>query len=121
MSVAEYVEIHSKENAYCGDLEIRACCVVLEVNIKVYSRHYQGGYQVFHYNANPDDPDPQDDQYDTIEIAHIRNEVNPLYDHYQSIESQLWLERLKTHPMLPMHLALFNRWLGNLHNPKYTY
>jgi hypothetical protein len=115
MSVAEYVAIHSKEDAYCGDLEIRACCVVLEVNIKVYSRHYQGGYQVFHYNANPDDPDPQDDQYDTIEIAHIWNKVNPLYDHYQSIESRLWLERLKTHPMLPMHLTLFNRWLGNLH------
>ena len=45
--IPEYVVIHSKKDAYCGGLEILACCNLQKVRIRVYIRHYLNGYQDF--------------------------------------------------------------------------
>jgi hypothetical protein len=110
MPISEYVKIHSKKEAYCGYLEIRASCILLKVDIRVYSRHYVNGHQDFMY-VNELDPKAS---HDMIEIAHIPDANNAMNDHYNSVVSQRWTERMGTKPQFPLSLLKWNRLLGNL-------
>jgi len=110
LTVDQYIEVHSKKNAYCGELELALICEVLEADIRVYSRHYPQGFRDHSYQGYRD---PQATRA-LLEIAHIPN-TNPLLDHYKSVRSSMWAERMKTKPTPPKALTQWNRGLEKLH------
>jgi len=57
LTVEQYIEVHSKKNAYCGELELALICEVLETDVRVYSRHYPNRFRDHSYQGNRD---PQD-------------------------------------------------------------
>ena len=110
LTVEQYIEVHSKKNAYCGELELALICEVLEADVRVYSRHYPQGFRDHSYQGY------RDSQFTRVllEIAHIPN-TNSLLDHYKSVRSSMWAERMKTRPTPPKALTQWNRGLEKLH------
>lgn len=87
-----------------GCRNIAACVQVLKLSIRVHSRHHPTGFvdNTYIYKSDPKAA------CDMIKIAHIPNS-NPWYDHYKSVVSLRWKERMKTKPAAPTYLTQWNR------------